>query len=139
MAAAAVPTAAVGLPLDELLDELRLAGICLNSAQETRLRALALLDEPLFTDHLVEYLNTLCDYPQFAARTLDKQQTLARKGVLQPSLDDLPLDSSALVTWYRQRQRRPLPQDPDACSLALGFADAVAFYRALAGEYLYIT
>lgn len=132
-------TATAWLPLDELLDELRLAGLRVSGEQETRLQALAMLDEPLFIDHLVDYLKTFGDYERLAVRALAKQRTLAGLGVLRPSLDELPLDRKALLAWHGERRPSPSPEGPEDWSRQLGFADVGAFYRALAGEYLYST
>ncbi len=127
------------LPLDSLLDELRLAGNqALDSQREAQLHALAALGEPVFDAHLIEHLRAICDYPRLAARALDKQAVLTASGILQPTLDDLPLDRTALIAWYfEQRLGQSIPQDVDEYSRCLGFTDSRNFYRALAGEYLY--
>jgi hypothetical protein len=61
-------------------------------------------------------------------------------GILHPELDDIDLNRFQLLNWYfRQRLQRSLPQNIDRYAAALRFADTEAFFRALAGEYLYIT
>jgi hypothetical protein len=128
------------LPLDSLLDELRLAGNpALDTQREAQLHALAALGDPVFDAHLIEHLRAICDYPRLFARALDKQAVLTARGILQPTLDELPLDRTALITWYfEQRLGQSIPQDVDEYSRYLGFASSSDFYRALAGEYLYL-
>lgn len=127
------------LPLDSLLDELRLAGISLPREQKARLHALLALNEALFDAHLIEHLGTLCDYSRLAGRALDKQAVLAAGGILQATLDELPLAREALVAWYfEQRRKQPVPPDLESYSQHLGFASDAAFYSTLAGEYLYL-
>ncbi len=129
------------LLLDSLFDELRLTGnLSLEQSTEIQLRTLASLGEPLLDVHLTNHLYNTLHFSSCIRRAYRKEIRLLESGILHPELDDIDLNRFQLLNWYfRQRLQRSLPQNIDRYAAALRFADTEAFFRALAGEYLYIT
>lgn len=84
---------------------------------------------------LVDQIRLSGGYRVLLDRALEKQHTLTRLGLEDPSMADAGLTEPELLAWYLGRQQRPMdgwrPQGD-------GFRDADAFRRAALREFCYL-
>jgi hypothetical protein len=106
-------------------------------ADEARMRELQSLSASLVELYVVDHLRATGDYARLAARAREKHEALAAHDSFQPQPSGLMV--LRLLTWYFEQQlNREMPDDIDAYTRDLGFADTAAFHRALQREYLYL-
>lgn len=77
-------------------------------------------------------------YRALIDRALDKQHTLTRLGLDNPSIEDAGITEQELVSWYLARQERAPSQWSTWHPRADGFDDEEAFRRAALREYCYV-
>jgi hypothetical protein len=105
---------------------------------EARLDRLGALAGPTAEAHLVDHLRASGDYPRHAARARAKARVLAATGRPPAHVDEWT--RFRLTAWYfEHRVGVAVPADIPAYAAEIGFADLDAFYRALLGEYVYVT
>jgi hypothetical protein len=106
---------------------------------EAQLEAIGALAAPSLQEHLLDELRLRNDFVRFAARARSKQELLEGYGLDHPGASDARMMPAALRAWYfKQRLRRPLPDDIAAAAHELGFDDLAEFDRALQREWLYL-
>ena len=90
--------------------------------------------------HFADYLRVSGEYPRLLARARGKQQALARRGLVNPSSQDVDCSDRDLLRWYFEtRLGSQVPDDVPAYARSSGFTDRDAFLHALRREYLFLS
>jgi hypothetical protein len=78
------------------------------------------------------------DHERLRARARDKERTLEKRGLLNPSLADAGVDREGLLRWYFERRLgRGVPRDVARYARDNGFEDELTLRRVLLREYCY--
>jgi hypothetical protein len=88
---------------------------------------------------LLDQLRVDGGYEQLATRASTKQELLARRGLLNPTLANAALSEVELMQWFfKHRLGTAVPPDLDRAALDLGFEDFRQFQRAVLREYCFL-
>ncbi len=101
-----------------------------------------LMAEPLVDTVILDRMRADGVLAGLLARATDKINRLTALGIDRPELGDADVTPEDLLAWFAERTGLGDGADaPDAavCARRLGFENAMAFYRALVGEYIYVT
>ena len=107
---------------------------------EARVRWARTLFGPDIGRRLVDQLRISGVYGGLARRARDKAQTLAARGLDNPSIRDAPIDLDRLLRWFFvERLSEPVPASLDVHAMNRGYRDRDSFLQALLREYHYTT
>ncbi len=98
-----------------------------------------LLAEPLVDAVILDRMRADGAFAGLLARATAKKDRLAALGLDRPELGDADVAPGALLAWFTARTGQSCGTDVTVCARRLGFETTMAFYRALVGEYLYVT
>jgi len=98
-----------------------------------------LLAEPLVDAVILDRMRADGAFAGLLARATAKKNRLAALGLDRPELGDADVAPEDLLAWFTARTGQSCGTDVTVCARRLGFETTMAFYRALVGEYLYVT
>jgi hypothetical protein len=98
-----------------------------------------LLAEPLVDAVILDRMRADGAFAGLLARATAKKDRLAALGLDRPELGDADVAPEDLLAWFTARTGQSCGTDVTVCARRLGFETTMAFYRALVGEYLYVT
>jgi hypothetical protein len=83
------------------------------------------------------HLKASGEFGRYAARALDKQQTLDRQGLAAAGEAQTSVTQDALLEWFFARLSQPVPSNPAEYAVSIGL-DLDLFLRALYREYCFV-
>ncbi len=98
-----------------------------------------LLAEPLVDAVILDRMRADGAFAGLLARATAKKNRLAALGLDRPELGDADVAPEDLLAWFTARTGQAFGTDVTVSARRLGFETTMAFYRALVGEYLYVT
>jgi len=131
------PTPAVASPSDDPQTAAR--RIREQARRRTSRVQAELLAEPLVDAVILDRIRTDRAFAGFLDRATAKKNQLAALGLDRPELGDADVAPEDLLAWFTARTGQVDGMDAAACARRLGFETTIAFYRALVGEYIYVT
>jgi len=113
--------------------------MAIRSAALPRAGKAAMNDQDKTKDQLLDELRLSGAYERLAERARQKKHVLARHGINGTEGRASGPNPAELRLWFfEQRLGRPLPDDMDAFTRELGFAERADFDSALRREWLYL-
>jgi len=131
------PAPAVAIPSDDPQTAAR--RIREQARRRTSRVQAELLAEPLVDAVILDRMRADGAFAGLLARATAKKNRLAALGLDRPELGDADVAPEDLLAWFTARTGQSCGTDVTVCARRLGFETTMAFYRALVGEYLYVT